>query len=298
MTSHASMNRIYRLVFNAATGMYVAVAETAKGRGKAGRSASAAMLAALTAVGGLGGLSNAGAQSTLPTGGVVTSGAASISQTSNAMTVNQSSNAAILNWQNFSIGAGNSVQFVQPSASAVALNRVIGNRASEILGSLSANGRVMLVNQNGILMGSGAQVDTGGFMASTLNIKDSDFLAGKYIFDIANNTNGTAGNIINNGRINTPSGYAVLIAPQVTNNGFIAARAGTVAIGAGNKVSLDMLGDGLISLKVDQAALNAAIVNSGTITANGGTVLLKASSAIIRLVKRRLLVAGKQQHIP
>ena len=161
----------------------------------------------------------------------------------------------------------------------MALNRVIGNSASEILGSLSANGKVMLVNQNGILMGSGAQVNTGGFIGSTLNIKDSDFLAGRYIFDIANNTNGTAGTIINNGRINTPSGYAVLIAPQVTNNGFIAARQGTVAIGAGNKVSLDMVGDGLISLKVDQAALNAAIVNTGSIQANGGTVLLKASSA-------------------
>ena len=279
MSSHASMNRIYRLVFNAATGMYVAVAETAKGRGKAGRSASAAMLAALTAIGGVGGLSTAGAQNVLPTGGVVASGSASISQTSSAMTVNQTTSSAILNWQSFSIGAANSVRFNQPSASSIALNRVIGNSASEILGSLSANGKVMLVNQNGILMGAGAQVDTGGFLASTLNIKDSDFLAGRYIFDIANNTGGTAGNIINNGRINTPSGYAVLIAPQVTNNGFIAARAGTVAIGAGNKVSLDMVGDGLISLKVDQAALNAAIVNTGTLQANGGTVLLKASSA-------------------
>lgn len=278
MKSHASMNRIYRLVFNAATGMYVAVAETAKGRGKAGRSASAAMLAALTAAGALGALGGAHAQG-LPTGGVVVTNNATISQTSNTLTVNQTGNAAILNWQSFSVGAGNAVRFDQPSASAVALNRVVGNSVSEIYGSLSANGRVMLVNQNGILMGAGAQVDTGGFIGSTLNIKDSDFLAGKYIFDIANNTGGTAGSIINNGRINTPGGYAVLIAPQVTNNGFIAARAGTVAIGAGNKVSLDMVGDGLISLTVDQAALNAAVVNSGTITANGGTVLIKASSA-------------------
>ena len=272
--THASINRIYRLVFNAATGMYVAVAETARGRGKAGRS-SAALLAAVAALGS----SAAFAQGVLPTGGVVASGAATISQTASAMTVNQSSNAAILNWQSFSIGAANSVRFNQPSVSSVALNRVIGNSASEILGSLSANGKVLLVNQNGILMGSGAQVDTGGFMASTLNIKDSDFLAGKYIFDIANNTGGTAGNIINNGRINTPSGYTVLMAPSVTNNGYIAARAGTVAIAAGNKVSLDMVGDGLISFNVNQAALNAAVVNTGTIEANGGQVLIKASSA-------------------
>ena len=272
--THASINRIYRLVFNAATGMYVAVAETARGRGKAGRS-SAALLAAVAALGS----SAAFAQGVLPTGGVVASGSATISQTSSAMTVNQSSQAAILNWQSFSIGAANSVRFNQPSVSSVALNRVIGNSASEILGSLSANGKVILVNQNGILMGSGAQVDTGRFMASTLNIKDSDFLAGRYIFDIANNTGGVAGNIINNGRINTPSGYTVLMAPSVTNNGYIAARAGTVAIAAGNKVSLDMVGDGLISFNVNQAALNAAVVNTGTIQANGGQVLIKASSA-------------------
>ena len=272
--SHASINRIYRLVFNAATGMYVAVAETARGRGKAGRS-SAALLAAVAAMGSAG---LAGAQ-VLPTGGVITSGAATISQSTSKLTVDQSSNAAILNWQSFSIGAANSVRFNQPSSSSVALNRVIGNSASEILGSLSANGKVILVNQNGVLMGSGAQVDTGGFMASTLNIKDSDFLAGKYIFDIANNTGGVAGSIINNGRINSPSGYTVLMAPQVTNNGYIAARAGSVAIAAGNKVSLDMVGDGLISFNVDQAALNAAIVNTGSIEANGGQVLIKASSA-------------------
>ncbi|MGB4116383.1 MAG: filamentous hemagglutinin N-terminal domain-containing protein [Polaromonas sp.] len=278
MSSHTSMNRIYRLVFNAATGMYVAVAETAKGRGKAGRSASAAMLAALTAIGGLSGVGGAYAQG-LPTGGVAVTNNVSFSQTSNTLTMNQSGNAAIVNWNGFSIAAGNSVNINQQSTSAVMLNRVVGNSISEINGAINAIGKVMLVNQNGILMGTGAQVNTGGFLASTLNIKDSDFLAGKYIFDIANNEGGTAGSIINNGRINTPSGYAVLIAPQVTNNGFIAARQGTVAMGAGNKVSLDMVGDGLISLKVDQAALNAAVVNTGTIQANGGTVLLKASSA-------------------
>lgn len=236
------------------------------------------LLASLLGAMGIAAAGPAAAQA-LPAGGVVAAGSAAISSNGTAMTVDQSSNAAILNWQSFSIGAGNSVRFNQPSADAVALNRVLGNSASEIYGSLSANGKVMLVNQNGILMGQGAQVDTGGFAGSTLNIKDSDFLAGRYLFDIANNTGGSAGAIVNQGRINTPGGYAVLIAPQVANHGFIAARAGTVAIGAGNKVSLDMVGDGLISLKVDQAALNAAVVNTGSLEASGGTVLLKASSA-------------------
>ena len=112
--THASINRIYRLVFNAATGMYVAVAETTRGRGKAGRSASA-MLCAVAALGA----SGAFAQSVLPTGGVVVTNNATISQTSNTLTVNQTGQAAILNWQSFSVSAGNAVRFNQDRKSVV-----------------------------------------------------------------------------------------------------------------------------------------------------------------------------------
>lgn len=114
----------------------------------------------------------------LPTCGSVSAGAATISTQGAAMTVHQSTAKAVINWQGFSVGAGHSVQFQQPDASAVVLNRVTGSEASVISGALSANGNVFLVNPNGVLFNAGAQVDVGGLVASTLSIRDNDFLAG------------------------------------------------------------------------------------------------------------------------
>jgi len=118
-----------------------------------------------------------------PTGGVVVGGQATIGNPSPTSTViHQGSNSAIINWQQFNIGGNEYVQFVQPSSSSVVLNRVIGGSPSAIFGSLSANGRVFLINPNGVLFAPGAQLDVGGLVASTMNIKDSDFLAGHYVF--------------------------------------------------------------------------------------------------------------------
>ena len=100
----------------------------------------------------------------LPTGGNVAGGQASISQSGAAMRIDQASARAAIDWQSFNIGAQASVTFSQPSASAIALNRVLGASGSEILGRLSANGQVFLVNPNGILFGRGAQVDAGGLL--------------------------------------------------------------------------------------------------------------------------------------
>src|SRR4051812_33110796 len=212
----------------------------------------------------------------LPTGGQVAAGSAVISRpAATALRVDQSSQNAILNWQTFSIGAGNSVVFQQPSASSVALNRVLGSNASEIFGSLTANGQIFLVNPNGVLFGRGSQIDVGGLAASTLGMKDGDFMSGRYVFS----NGGGAGSVVNAGTITTLSGYAALIGPQVSNTGVINARMGTVAMAAGDAVTLDMVGDGLISVRVDAAAVNASAINSGTITADGGNVLLTARSA-------------------
>ena len=65
----------------------------------------------------------------------------------------------------------------------------------------------------------------------------------------------------------------------MSNSGVINARLGTAAMAAGDKVTLDMVGDGLISVRVDLAAVNASAINSGTITADGGNVLMTARSA-------------------
>ncbi|MFH1044770.1 MAG: filamentous hemagglutinin N-terminal domain-containing protein, partial [Pseudomonadota bacterium] len=212
----------------------------------------------------------------LPTGEQVAAGTASVSRP-NAQTlqVNQASQKAILNWNSFSIGASEAVNFLQPGASAVALNRVLGNNPSEIFGHLTANGQIFLVNPSGVLFGRGASVDVGGIAATTLGISNSDFLAGNYVFT----NGGSAGSVVNQGTISVPSGYAALIGPSVTNEGLIAARLGSVALAAGDRVAVDMIGDGLISVRVDQAALNAAAINKGTIQADGGNVILTARSA-------------------
>lgn len=189
--------------------------------------------------------------------------------------IDQSSARAIITWQSFSIGADARVTFVQPSASAVALNRVVGADPSQILGRLDANGRVFLSNPSGVLFARGASVNVGGLFATTLSIDDADFLAGRDRFYNA----GSAGTVTNSGSIQTPSGYAALAGPQVRNDGIIVAHRGTIALAAGNRVSLDMVGDGLIAVSVDQAALNALAANGGTLQADGGRVAMTARSA-------------------
>ncbi|MEN6566463.1 MAG: filamentous hemagglutinin N-terminal domain-containing protein, partial [Veillonellales bacterium] len=111
----------------------------------------------------------------MPQGGQVSSGTGAISQTGNTMTVNQATDKLSVNWQSFNIAHNEHVNFTQPSASAVALNRVVGNDSSSIYGQLTANGKVFLINPNGILFAPGSQVNVGGIVASTLNMSDKDF---------------------------------------------------------------------------------------------------------------------------
>jgi len=206
-----------------------------------------------------------------PTGGTVTSGAANISTSGSTTTINQTTNKVAINWQSFNIGKGETVTFVQPSATSVALNRVVGSDASSIYGALNANGRVYLINPNGILFAPGAQVNTGGLVASTLNISDSDFMNGNYVFE----KNGNAGSVINQGTI-TAADHAVLIGPVVKNEGVIAAQ--VTGLAAGDKVSLDFNGDKLLNVTVNTGALNGSATNSGSICADGGLVVMSAGT--------------------
>ena len=209
----------------------------------------------------------------LPQGGVVQAGAVTISTpNAHSMVLNQATNKAVIDWQGFSIGAGQSVQFLQPGASAVALNRVVGGDVSSIFGSLSANGQVFLVNPNGVLFAPGAQVNVGGLVASTLNLSNADFLAGKYTFG------GNSGaSVVNNGMIR--AGYVALAGAQVANAGTIeAAQGGSIGLLAGSRVTVDPAGAGLVKFSVDAAAVNAAASNSGTIVAEGGQVLMAAQA--------------------
>jgi len=209
-----------------------------------------------------------------PVGGVVAAGGAVVSATGSKTTISQSTPKVIINWQSFGIAAGEAVQFVQPTSSSVALNRVLGADPSAIFGSLSSNGKVFLVNPNGVLFGSGASVNVGGLVASTLNITDSNFMAGRYSF-----ANAGAGSVVNQGTINADGGYVALLASNVSNQGVISARMGTAALAAGNAITLDVAGDGLLNVTVDQGLVHALVQNGGLVQADGGQVLMTTQAA-------------------
>src|SRR5215813_10928963 len=226
-----------------------------------------------------------------PAGGTVVGGSATIQgQGGPAVTVNQSSGSAIINWNTFNIGVDESVRFNQPGTSSVVLNRVTGGRGpSEILGTLTANGRVFVINRDGILFGPNAVVNTAGFLATTHDIRNSDFMAGRYNFNIPGRPDAS---IVNQGRITaTSGGFAALVAPGVRNTGTISATLGTVALASGNSFTLDMYGDKLITLAVGDSVaskvidvstgrpLKSLVSNEGKIRANGGRVELSAAAA-------------------
>jgi filamentous hemagglutinin family protein len=232
-------------------------------------------LLASTALTGLFALGSPVLAQGLPTGGTVAAGAASIATGADQLTITQTSAAAALNWNSFSIGQGKNVTFVQPTAQSVALNRVLGSDPSVILGSLNANGKVFLVNPNGVLFGQSAQVNVGGLVASTLGLSDADFMAGRYGFA---GTSGAA--VLNQGAITArDGGFVALLGANVSNQGVIVARLGTVALAAGEAVTLDVAGDGLLNITVDTGAVNALAGNGGLIRADGGNVVLTAQAA-------------------
>ncbi|WP_339799871.1 filamentous hemagglutinin N-terminal domain-containing protein, partial [uncultured Marinobacter sp.] len=271
------MNHIYRTIWNEKTGTCLVVSELAKSSGKK-------VSAVCGGVAGVGPTFKPIAASllmafamplwALPNDGVVTAGSATISSGPDNMTINQSSQNVALNWQSFSIGQGEAVRFVQPNSNSVALNRVVGADPSSILGSLSANGQVFLVNPNGVMFGQGASVNVGGLVASTLNISDADFMAGEYTF-----TGASDAAVLNQGQINADGGYVALLGTNVSNQGVISARLGTVTLAAGEAITLDMIGDGLVTVSIDQGAVDALVANGGMIQADGGQVLMSAQSA-------------------
>ena len=226
----------------------------------------------------------------LPQGGQVVSGQASISQPDkNNMNINQGSHKAVLNWQSFSIARPEAVRFFQPSASSIALNRVIGVNPSLLYGLLQANGRIFLINPNGIMVGPTGVIDVNAFVASTLNMSDEDFLAGNYTF--SRNLQRTLTSIVNQGSIRAAQGgFVSLLAPSVQNQGTIVANLGKVYIGSGEQVTLNFAGNELISFVVDGSIrdqvlgldgkpLDNSISNTGTISADGGEVILSAKTA-------------------
>jgi len=220
----------------------------------------------------------------IPSGGKVVGGRAQISQSGATTTINQATNRAIINWQSFDIGQNETVTSNMPSVNSAGLYRVIGGGgASQLAGLLQANGNIFLVNPAGVIIHNGARVETGGFVASTADISNKDFMRGNYLF----NKPGQAGaTIINEGLISVrDSGFAALVAPWVRNDGIITAKLGKVALASGETFKLDVYGDDLITFTTPEQVVDTlhtadglalGVENTGTIKAEGGTVLLTA----------------------
>jgi filamentous hemagglutinin family protein len=211
-----------------------------------------------------------------PSGQQVVTGQVTVTRPDVLSTViNQASQSAIVNWQQFSVAANEKVDIRQPNASSVLLNRVIGNNPSEIYGRLSANGKVFLVNPNGVLFGRNAQVSVGGLVASTLDIANDDFLAGRFHF-----SGSSTASVDNQGSLQAAErGTIALLGGRVNNDGTISAQLGTAAMAAGEKIVLDFQGDGLTKIRVDQGAVAALVANRGMIIADGGQAVMSAHAA-------------------
>ena len=301
------MNHIYRLVWDQARRTWLVVSELARGRGKAGGTSasrhtrpvwwvalplSLPMLALAAAPDGVTdaarlaaaivparpalaptGIASA-ASSTHPTGGQVTAGSGRIDYGDHLTTIQQNSQNLSLNWLSFNIGTQDTVNFLQPNAQSIAVNRIADPNGSVILGHLNANGQVFLVNPNGVLFGQGAQVNAGGLVASTLDVSDSQLGQGTLHF-----TGASAGSVTNLGTITAaPGGYVALLGHAVSNQGAIHAPAGSVALAGGSAITLSFDGNHLLDMQIDASTLNALAENKQLIVADGGQVLMSAGA--------------------
>lgn len=207
------------------------------------------------------------AQAQLPVGATVAHGSATIVTSGARMTVTNSP-STILNWQSFSIGAPNGVHFQQASAKSQVLNRVTGGDPSQILGSLSSNGRVWLINPRGVLFGQNARIDVAGLVASTLDIANADFLAKRYNFSAPG---GNAAEVLNQGEVRTSFGGRVwLLGEKVRNEGLIESPGGHIVLAAGK--SVELIDSGLPNVIVRVSAPENAAVNLGTLVADSGSI--------------------------
>ena len=196
-----------------------------------------------------------------PLGSTVTSGAASVTTASGKTQINQTSEGVVIDWSSFNIGSGQTTQFVQPNAQAIAVNRIGGAAPSQIFGTLDANGRVVLINGNGMLFGKGSQVNVGSLVATSSGGPDANLLSGK--FSQAGSQNAS---IVNQGRIVAgQGGYVDLVAPSVTNGGTVTAKLGTVTLGGANAFTVDLAGDGLVSFAA-QGVGPGNVTNTGALS--------------------------------
>ena len=290
MNRHASINRIFRLIFNEALGTWVPVSEIARGRGKrngrVGRTVAAlapmlaAMGLAMPAYGGAPRPPAPPAPTQLPTGGTVVAGSATIASSSTpgtaVLNVDQTSQRGVIDWNTFNLGSAAQVNFEQPSSNSATLNEVLDSNLSQIFGKITGTGQVFLVNPNGIYFGKSASVNVGSLAATTDSISTADFMAGNITFA----RNGATGSVVNEGQLSAGlGGYIALLAPQVRNSGVVVARLGTVAMASGESVTLTFDDNHLAGITVQPSAIAALVQNKGAVLAPGGLIILSAQAA-------------------
>ncbi|BAO91213.1 filamentous hemagglutinin N-terminal domain-containing protein [Caballeronia cordobensis] len=220
----------------------------------------------------------------LPAGGQFVAGSGAIAGGGASLTINQTTSRGVIDWNSFSIGGGRQVTF--NNGNGATLNRVTGGDASVILGQLNATGSVYLVNPQGVLVGPGGVVATGGrFVASALDIGNDAFMQGGPL----TLSGGGDGMVINLGKIGSSGGDVFLVSrTAAVNGGSISAPQGTVEIAAGNQVLLhDASGGQQVFV---QAGSGGTAMNGGAIAAaqanlqaaDGNVYALAGNSAAIR----------------
>jgi filamentous hemagglutinin family protein len=226
----------------------------------------------------------------LPQNGTVVAGTASGSVAGNQMTINQTTNRAVMDWGSFNIAVGKAVDIQQPNAASAILNRITGDaNASQILGSLSANGMVMLMNPNGVMFGQGAVVNVGSLIATTGNIDANNFMStgGAQI-------TGATGSVVNEGSITAQgAGLVALVAPSVINRGSIIATGGMIALGGATAATVSLNG-GLYEFAIAGGATGANVTNAAGATLDGATLRLGVGDAA-NLLSGVINLEGVQQ---
>ncbi|EFN0933468.1 filamentous hemagglutinin N-terminal domain-containing protein [Escherichia coli] len=278
------MNHIYKLKFDKSRNALVVVSEITPGTGRTKATGSVEKVngprrgirsLTLSLLSGMIMMAHPVMAAGLPTGGQIVAGSGSIQTPSGSqMNIYQNSQNMVASWNSFDIGKGNTVQFYQPDSSAVALNRVVGGGESQIMGNLKANGQVFLVNPNGVLFGKDSVVSTAGFVASTRDISNDDFMNRRYTFS------GSAeqgAEIVSQGSLTTNAGgYIVLAADKVRNSGTISTPGGKTVLAAAESVTLQLDNGGLTSVQVSGDVVNALVENRGLVSARNGQVWLTA----------------------
>lgn len=221
-----------------------------------------------------------------PTGGVVAAGAATIDvPVAGTLNVTQSTDRAVIHWDTMNLGHDATWNVAQPGAGSLNINVATGagTDPSEILGALNSNGRVILLDRNGVIFGPDSQVDVAGLVAASGSLDETEAMAsGKLILS----GDDLDGDVINRGTLTVAEGgLAALVAPHVKNSGVINAKLGQVVLASGKKATIDLSGDGLFELAADEKLSKAIIenTNSGQILAEGGNVLVTTATAVAAL---------------